>query len=181
MVDLTTNVHFICMVSSIIRTIFIQDCREHVNVAGLACLKLGPAREWKHDTSIAHQNGKGCLSVAYSKTVAVQLTWAAVWWLVEPGSWLAVPKEGSFLLLCRSPNPSRGQLCSVIRDKARGKRVIFLAIFKLHHFTKWSNKTQHKLRGCVSNCKNWSRQEQGAFDFLAGWYTDSAGCSKPLC
>lgn len=100
--------------------------------------------------SIAHQNGKGCLSVAYSKMVAVQLTWAAVWWLVELGSWLAAPKEGSFLLLFHSPNPSRGQLCSVIRDKARGKRVIFLASFKLHHFTKWSNKDPTQTKGvCV--------------------------------
>lgn len=91
-------------------------------------------------TSLAYQKGKGCLSVAYSKEVAVQLTWAAVWWLVELASWMVLPEEGSFLPLFAHPILPVGQLCSVTHDKAGGRGVTFLASFKLHHFTKWSNK-----------------------------------------
>lgn len=53
---------------------FIQFCRENINVYRFGCFKLGPARDQKRDTNFAHHKGKGCLSVAGSRMVAVQLT-----------------------------------------------------------------------------------------------------------
>lgn len=163
------------MVLSIISTIFIQFCRETKNVNRIACFKLGPGRERKHYTnyiisnyiiSIACYEGEGCLSVACSRRDAMLLTWATIWWLLEPGSQL-------FPSSLLSPNPSRGHSCS--ESKAGRQGVSLLASFKLHHFTKWSceGPTQEgDGGGGGAQCQEWERQEQGAFDFSARQYID---------
>jgi len=71
------------MALRITNTTSIQFCWENLSVDRLGCFKLCPARDQKHDTNFAHHKGKGGLSVAGSRMVAVQLTWAAIWWLVE--------------------------------------------------------------------------------------------------
>lgn len=169
------------MVLSIISTIFIQFCRENKNVNRIACFKLGPGREWKHYTnyiisnyiiSIACYKGEGCLSVACSRRVAVLLTWATIWWLVEPGSRL-------FPSSLLSPSPSRGHSCS--ESKAGRQGVSLLASFKFYHFTKWSceGPTQEGGGGCAQR-QEWERLEQGAFDFSAGQYIGPFFSSKPF-
>jgi len=58
--NLTTNMHFIYMVSNITSTIFIQACREHVNMDRVACFKLDPARQRRHGTGLpCTPEGKG--------------------------------------------------------------------------------------------------------------------------
>lgn len=88
--------------------------------------------------SIVHQKGKGCLSVAYSKVVAVQLTWAVFWWSQAHGR--LPPEEGSLLPLFAHPTLPEASSAQQSMIKLGGKGVTFLASFKLHHFTKWSKK-----------------------------------------
>lgn len=125
------------MFSIIFSAILIQICREHIHVDRIACLRLGPAREWKRDTNyhctwkrekaVWQWPAQSDCSVIDSCKCGARLT-----------AGCCQRREVSFLSC--SPSPSQGQLYSVSHSKAEGEGVTYLASFKLHQLTKWSNK-----------------------------------------
>lgn len=95
---------FIYMVSIIFSAILMQICREHIHVDRLACLRLGPAREWNHDTNY-HCPWKREKAVwQWPVPKWLQCNWLLQVWS-QAHSWL-LPEKGSFLpLLLTQPFP----------------------------------------------------------------------------